>query len=1092
LSEASSLEDVLSEAKEKEKQYEWMKAAQSYRKALTLAAESDFLRKGQISESLAYAVYKTAFQANSGNEFKERMTQAKAHYEEVKAYYERAGDTEKGPRISRCDAMIAFAGYWLASKGSERKKLIEDTWRHAKTALESFDAAKNPLEYGKTFTQLSLSLTLQGWVEFDYDANTNTVNEGVKCGEQAVASLSRLGDPFQLAKAYAQTAVYMEQLAMGAPDPAEKETFSQKAQSYSLKARQLSEEAASLESYWYVGWNVDESLVFLARALDYARKTKDHFTIGWVLTYLSMNTVWKTQIVEDAEERCRLLNKALNHAENAKNEFSKLSWISPTTGSFWVEAPHTEYFYRLASDETEPHKRRDLLHKAVDSAPEGFRLAEESGVAVSGIYMHQVLSRAILSLARTETDLQKRMKMLQEGLEHRKESSKFNERNNPFGYGPLGLDRNYMADIKCQIADLTADSNDRMNVIQEAIRLKEEALSLYSKDLKGYRSDDKAMQANLGSFQFEYAEMLNRLYALTGNKEHFANAVEALRQAADTFQKLSLMSRSAECWWRSAQAYDARGEYSKAAEHFELASKDYHIASDNIPKLKDFYEDHALYMKAWTEIEKGRHHHERQEYGVAEEHFRKAAELHRASTRWSYLAPSYAAWANVECAEELSRKEHDEEAFEGFQQSLDFLEEAKRSIETALGRIDDSNEKQMATTMIKATELRLEYCKTRMTIEEAKILDKKGEHHSSAKQYGSAVETLEKLIQKLESQPDIRECQFIACLSRAWQKMEEAEAEESPEHYDEAAQLFEKAKDLGQSEKTKALVLGHSRFCKALEAGAKFADTGDMTEHAKAMQHLESATTFYLKADFQSASEYTKATRSLFDAYVHMGNAARETDPEKKTRLYTVAQKILQASADSYAKAGNPSRKEQALKLLQTANEQRELAISLAEVLHAPIMASTTAFAAPSPTSEKAVGLERFEHAEITANLILNSKELRVGESAELEIELANPGKGQALLNQIERAIPEGFELTVKPEPYRVEGCNINLKGKRLQPLKTEEVKLIMKPKRKGSFTVGPRITYLDENGNTKSHEPRPLTITVKELGIRGWIKGEA
>ena len=258
-----------------------------------------------------------------------------------------------------------------------------------------------------------------------------------------------------------------------------------------------------------------------------------------------------------------------------------------------------------------------------------------------------------------------------------------------------------------------------------------------------------------------------------------------------------------------------------------------------------------------------------------------------------------------------------------------------------------------------------------------------------------------------------------------------------------------------------------------------------------AMQYLESASGYYLKANSQSASDYVKATRFLFDAYVQMGNAARETDPEKKTRLYMVAEKVLQASADSYGKAGNPSRKEQALKLLETAQEQREMAISLAEVLHAPIMASTVAFAAPSPTSEKAVGLERFEHAEVNANLILSRRELKVGESVDLEIELANAGKGQALLTRIERAVPEGFELTAKPESYRVEGCNINLKGRRLDPLKAEEVKLSLRPKHKGSFTLEPRILYLDENGDARSHQPEPVIITVKELGISGWIKGE-
>lgn len=95
-------------------------------------------------------------------------------------------------------------------------------------------------------------------------------------------------------------------------------------------------------------------------------------------------------------------------------------------------------------------------------------------------------------------------------------------------------------------------------------------------------------------------------------------------------------------------------------------------------------------------------------------------------------------------------------------------------------------------------------------------------------------------------------------------------------------------------------------------------------------------------------------------------------------------------------------------------------------------------------------------------------------------------------MTQIEEAFPETFDLTTKLESYRVEGHNINMKGRRLDPLKTEEVKFTVKPKHRGSFSIRPRILYLDENGKAKSHQPEPLTITVKELGIKGWITGEA
>jgi hypothetical protein len=54
-----------------------------------------------------------------------------------------------------------------------------------------------------------------------------------------------------------------------------------------------------------------------------------------------------------------------------------------------------------------------------------------------------------------------------------------------------------------------------------------------------------------------------------------------------------------------------------------------------------------------------------------------------------------------------------------------------------------------------------------------------------------------------------------------------------------------------------------------------------------------------------------------------------------------------------------------------------------------------------------------------------------------------------------------------------------------------EKVKPILKPKIQGVFPIKPRILYLDENSKYKSNEPEPINITVKELGIKGWLKGE-
>ncbi len=113
-----------------------------------------------------------------------------------------------------------------------------------------------------------------------------------------------------------------------------------------------------------------------------------------------------------------------------------------------------------------------------------------------------------------------------------------------------------------------------------------------------------------------------------------------------------------------------------------------------------------------------------------------------------------------------------------------------------------------------------------------------------------------------------------------------------------------------------------------------------------------------------------------------------------------------------------------------------------------------------------------------------------MGEDFDLEIELVNSGRGAAQLIKLEEVVPEGFELMERPATCRLEDSYLNMKGKQLAPLKTEEMKLVLKPRVKGSFTLKPRILYLDEGGKYKSHEPEAINITVSEMGITGWIKG--
>ncbi len=85
---------------------------------------------------------------------------------------------------------------------------------------------------------------------------------------------------------------------------------------------------------------------------------------------------------------------------------------------------------------------------------------------------------------------------------------------------------------------------------------------------------------------------------------------------------------------------------------------------------------------------------------------------------------------------------------------------------------------------------------------------------------------------------------------------------------------------------------------------------------------------------------------------------------------------------------------------------------------------------------------------------------------------------------------PSGLEINRETGPNRLEDNHLDFRGRRLEYMKSHEVKLSLKVKQKGTFQISPRILFVDEGGNYRSYEFEPATINVRELGISGWLKG--
>jgi tetratricopeptide (TPR) repeat protein len=216
-----------------------------------------------------------------------------------------------------------------------------------------------------------------------------------------------------------------------------------------------------------------------------------------------------------------------------------------------------------------------------------------------------------------------------------------------------------------------------------------------------------------------------------------------------------------------------------------------------------------------------------------------------------------------------------------------------------------------------------------------------------------------------------------------------------------------------------------------------------------------------------------------------------ETLGIRRWNMYPFANMVLYEYALVYIERDQEGDREKAHNLLNQALEifQKMGAKKAVEKTRTRIEALNPP---PTQTPEETAGSKSYEYADVQCNIIAIPKEMKIGESLELEIELTNTRKeGAILLTKITEVVPEGFVMAKKPEFYRMEGDCLNMKEKRLDPSETEEIKLVLTPKVQGTLHVKPKILFIDANGKERILESRPISITVKELGIKGWLKGE-
>jgi len=1095
----ASRQDTLKKAREQEKKYDWFGAANSYR--LVLQGDSEKVSNAPgIWERMGFCYQLASRQGEDFEEFKKLAHMAVEAYESAVEILEKENEEESRGKILQQHAAAEYVRSWLASDPLERKETLVRSYELAKRSLDASRNRGEELDYGRTVNDVLECLLERLRVASDFEEMRNLTQEGIECANQAIAVLSKSENRSELLRSYSIASLLTWHAAnfVELEEKAQKELV-QKSLDCSEKALELSEEMSDPYNKAMSNWaaalctlvfteKTELALKYGKRMLEQGIRVRDNYLEGVASYVLAFVTDWMMVREADPDRKKAGNRKIIKYAEDA------IRWLKLVGQDFFIAETcmfYAETYFALEIYvESSPKERRIALEKAVNIGRKGLEHAIRSGSPDARASALHALSKALQFYSDIQARTDEKERLLQEALDCRKEFDNIIKKAFSSNSWLIGVNKNYQGLIKSGLAEIEPGKDRKRVMLESAVSDMKDGITHCRRWISSRPIPTQI--ATLGSFEDTLGTIFDDLYLLTKDKKDLIKAIEAHEAATKQFKKTSMPSRTAESYWKTARDQNRLGERQNAAVNFENACAEYTLAARNIPNFASFYDDHASYMKAWSEIEKATIAHECESYADAMEHYKSTAELLKKTKSWAYLSSSFFAWSFLEMAEDLSRKENTIESVDAFGKAAELFKEARETFDNEISKIQNLDEQEMAIEIGKASVRRKDYCQARRDVEEARILDREGKHAQSAEKYGSAAEAFERILKTMETRADRKEIEPFHYMCRAWQKMKMADKSASPELYHEASELFLKEKEHATKDRTTLLAHGNSAFCKALEHGTEFEATREKDHFSKTKQYLESAADLYLRAGFESASLWTNATEVLFDAYNYVIGAEVETDPHKKTRTYLLAEKCLERSAELYARASYIGRKQEVLKILEKVVEKREFAWSLGELFSAPGDASSPlAVSAPHLNVEEPVGLLKFEHAFLQANMIIEKREMLVGENLTLEIQIVNSGKDSAFLIEMRDIFPEGFSMIEKPEKCAVDGRLLRLKGKKMAPLETDEIRMRIKPSKRGTFTFAPRIKFMDETGTRKSCEIEPVTVTVKEMGIRSWLRGQ-
>ena len=136
----TNLVPLLEKAKELEKKYEWLQAEEVYQRASDIAVKHDDLENiAQLYDKRGFCFFKAAFQAETNNQFKEKVKVAIQTYQQAINFLENGTNKNTLVEINNLKAKIAYGKSWFEFEPPKKKIFIDEWWQLKSKILKQLE-----------------------------------------------------------------------------------------------------------------------------------------------------------------------------------------------------------------------------------------------------------------------------------------------------------------------------------------------------------------------------------------------------------------------------------------------------------------------------------------------------------------------------------------------------------------------------------------------------------------------------------------------------------------------------------------------------------------------------------------------------------------------------------------------------------------------------------------------------------------------------------------------------------------------------------------------------------------------------------------